>query len=71
MERKFFEKYLVKNNYLLTGKKVSTFYRNLTRGILFVERSETNNMREFIDVKSDTFYRLIRNFLPKTKHLSA
>ena len=32
-----------KNNYLLTGKKVQLFSPRQTRGILLVERSETNN----------------------------
>ena len=46
------------NNYLLTGKKCH-FFTEIN--------SRCNNMRELIEVKSDTFYRLIRTFLPKTK----
>ena len=42
--------WICKNNYLLTGKKVSLFYRNE----LEVERSETNNVREFIEVTKVT-----------------
>ena len=63
-----FHSWRIPSNYSLTGKKVAIFSPWWTRCISLVERSETNNVREFMKVKKCTFYRLVRNFLSRREN---